>query len=264
MVFSGINKVFGFILMMQISVSAISQNASAVFKSETPFQITINQIKQQDNYSTNSIVYQLKGNRTYNIKIEFKDATAFIQKNIYLIDEGLAHIYDVSKDAIQLKKVIPSATYIKPENQLAILYIENTSFPTEPIKTDTIETKDTAYVVPFASYYKLKDYDGRIGCPFPLKEEKKAELRGLIIAENLEESKFEKVKDAILDMDSACALIDHIKELTLLFEYEETRLDFIKFITPYTFDLDNYERLYPLFNFDNSKDELKQLFKKKD
>ncbi|PCI98533.1 MAG: hypothetical protein COB15_05730 [Flavobacteriales bacterium] len=264
MVFKEINRVLGFVLVILISVSTYSQTATAIFKSDYPFQITINHIKQQNNYSKSSIIYKLSGNRPYNIKINFENDTAFIQKNIYIIDDGLAHIFNVSKKAIQLKKVIPSASYVKPENQLAIVYLENTSLPTEPIKTDTTQIKDTAYVVPFDSYYKLEDYTGRIGCPFPIKPNKQTELKGLILAENLEESKLEKVKLALLDLDSACILVDQIKELVLLFEYEETRLDFSKFMIPYTFDIDNYEKLYSVFNFDNSKDELKELFGKKD
>ncbi|MBL4668340.1 MAG: DUF4476 domain-containing protein [Flavobacteriales bacterium] len=46
-------------------------------------------------------------------------------------------------------------------------------------------------------------------------------------------------------------------------EFEETRLDFAKFIFPYTFDIDNYEKLYPTFSFGNSKAELKNFIKSK-
>ena len=264
MVFREIKLALGLILFLLISTSGISQTASAIFESDEAFQLTINNIQQQNGYSKSAIIYKLSGDRPYNVKISFKDYTIFVQKNIYIIDEGLAHIYSVSQKALQLKKVVPSASYIQPENQLAMVFQENANFSLDTIQPDTINTKDTTYIVPFASYYKLKDYSGRIGCPFPIKEEQKNELRGVMITENLEESKLEKVKAAILDMDSACVLIDQINELTLLFEYEETRLDFTKFMIPYTFDIDNYERLYPLFNFDNSKDELKALFIQKD
>jgi hypothetical protein len=253
----------GLILLTLIATSGISQTASAIFKSDLEFQITINNIKQHENYAKSSIIYKLIGNRTYNVKIQFQDDTAFVQKNIYLIDEGLAHIYHISKKTIQLKKVVPAASYLKPDHQLAIVYLENASFLLNTIPADTIQAKDSAYVVPFANYYKLKDYEGRIGCPFPINEAQKSTLRTVIISENLEESKLEKVKTAILDTDSICLLMDHITALTSLFEYEETRINFINFIVPYTFDIDNYERLYPLFNFDNSKEEVKERFRKK-
>jgi Domain of unknown function (DUF4476) len=234
-----------------------AQTAVAIFQSKSDtFQLSVNHIKQHQNYTNNIKIDQLKGNMPYNVKINFKDDSVFVQKNIFLIDDGMAHIYNITRDTIQLKKIVPAATYSKPENQLAFHYIINAEMPVDTTLKDTT-TKDTTYVVPFATYYKLEDYEGRIGCPFPIKPEQQGELRSLIINENLEESKLEKVKTAILDMDSACVLVDQIKELIVLFEFEETRLDFAKFILDYTFDIDNYEKLYSVFNFENSKDELK-------
>ncbi|MGB0887158.1 MAG: DUF4476 domain-containing protein [Vicingaceae bacterium] len=249
---------FGLILSFFLTIKTQAQTASIIFKGETQFQVSINFIKQHQNFTNNIKINKLKGDQAYNVKIKFKEDTTFVQTNIYLIDDGLTHIYSVTKEAIQLKKVVPDVTYPTNEQQFLANYISNNNLPIEPLVADTAII-DTTYKVPFASYYKLEDYNGRIGCPFPIKEAEKIELKGLIIAETLEESKLEKVKSIILDMDSACMLIEHIKEIALLFEYEETRLDFTKFTAAYTFDLDNYEKLYPLFNFDNSKDELKDL-----
>ena len=85
MVFREIKRILGFILVILITVSAYCQTSSAIFKSDYPFQITINHIKQQEVYSKNSIVYKLSGERPYNIKINFENDTAFIQKNIYIM-----------------------------------------------------------------------------------------------------------------------------------------------------------------------------------
>lgn len=256
--------ILGYILVLLIPVSAYCQTASAIFKSDHSFQVSVNYIAQHSNYNNNVAIYKLPAEKAYNIKISFENDTVFTQKNIHLIDQGLTHIYEVTKEAIQLKKVIPTSSYLNPDNQLTIAYIENSSLISEVNKKDSVKAKDTAYVVPFDSYYKLEDYNGRIGCPFPLKIEEASKLRGFILAETLEESKLEKAKITIQEMDSACVLIDQIKELTLLFEYEETRLDFIQFIRPYAFDIDNYEKLYPVFDYDNSKDELKLLYRKKE
>ena len=256
-------KVAGFILFILFSITTYSQTASAIFQSKSDsFQVSINHIKQHQNYSTNIKIDQLKGNMPYNVKINFKNDSVFVQKNIFLIDDGMSHIYNITRDTIQLKKIVPAATYSKLENQLAFNYILNNEMPIVTIAKDTV-TKDTTYVVPFATYYKLEDYEERVGCPFPIKPEQQGELRSLIINESLEESKLEKVKVAIQEMDSACLLVDQIKELIVLFEYEETRLDFAKFMLDYTFDIDNYEKLYTTFNFENNKDELKLLLEKK-
>ncbi len=248
------------ILLSFISMTMYAQNASVIFQNNdnASFQVSINHIKQHQDFTNSIKLNGLKGNMPYNVKIDFKNDTAFAQKNIYLIDDGLAHIYQVSKTTIALKKVVPSASYPKSENQLTLNYIVNNEMPIDTATKDTA-TKDTAYVVPFATYYKLEDYKGRVNCPFPIKDVEQGELRGIILTESLEESKLEKVKTAILDMDSACVLVDQTKELLLLFEFEETRLDFAKFMFAYTLDIDNYEKLYSAFNFENSKDELKQL-----
>ena len=253
-----------FIFLFSFVTQSFGQTASVIFYSENneAFQVSINHIKQYPSYNNNVVVKQLKGDMPYNVKINYENDTVFAQKNIYLIDDGLAHIYEVSKENIQLKKVIPAASYTLTQNQLVVNFTLNNQIPIDTAIIDST-TKDTAYVVPFASYYKLEDYEGRIGCPFPIKDVEKAELRGIILAENLEESKLEKVKIAIQDMDSACVLVEQTKELIVLFEYEETRLDFAKFIFPHTFDIDNYEKLYAVFNFEDSKDQLRELIEKK-
>lgn len=253
------NKIIGIILLNLFSVITYAQTASIVFQSENKdsFQVAINQVKQHKDYTSNLRLNKLKGNLPYNVIVNFKNDTVVIKKNIYLIDDGLAHIYLVNKKTIQLKKVIPAASYPSSTNQLVLNYIENLVNPFDTITEDTAQIIDTNYVVPFESYYHLEDYNGKIGCPFPIKDIEQGKLRGIILAENLEESKLEKVKFAISDMDSACVLVHQIKELIVLFEFEETRLDFAKFMFRYTFDIDNYERLYDAFNFENSKDELK-------
>lgn len=247
-------------LFSLVSICYQAQNATVIFNSNEDFQVTINEIPQHTTFGKHIKIDRLQGNQPYNVKVHFKNDSVFAQNNIYTIDNGLAHIYTVTKIAIDLKKIVPTASYQTDERLLSYNYIENYNLPIDTIITDTSIT-DTDYTVPFASYYKLEDYDGRIGCPFPIKDVEQAKLRGVILAENLEESKLEKVQLAIEDLDSACVLVDQVKELMQLLEFEETRLAFGKFIFPYTFDIDNYEKLYPLFNFENSKDQLRELLK---
>jgi len=251
-------KTIALVLFNLVSLCYQAQMASIVFNGMYEFQVTIDLIKQHNSYSNNIRVNNLKGNHPYNVKINFKNDSAFAQTNIYLIDDGLTHIYNVTKDNIDLKKVVPAASYPKDEQQLLVSYIINTNLPVDSIVADTTIT-DTTYTIPFSSYYKLEDYEGRLGCPFPIKDAEQAELRGIVLSENLEESKLEKVIIAMEDMDSVCILADQIKEIIVLFEFEETRLYFAKYMLQYTFDIDNYENLYPTFNFENSKEQLRKL-----
>ena len=250
------------IILLLLFVAKLSaQTASAVFQSEKndSIQITINKIKQHKNYDRNIQIKSLQGNRAYHINIAYKNDTTVLKKNIYLIDNYLTHIYLVNKTDIILKKIVPSISYESEKNQLLISYIENINFFIDTIPTDTIEIKDNAYVPPFETYYHLENYKGKIGCPWPIKPEKLAEFKGIILAETLEDNKLEKIKIAIQDMDSVCIMMDQLKELLVLFEYEETKLDFAKLVSPSLFDIDNVGKLSEVFNFKNSLEELKLL-----
>lgn len=253
-------KIIILVFLSLFVICTQAQTASVVFKGTPEFQVSINLIQQHNSFANNIKVNKLKGDQPYNVKINFKNDSTFVQANIYLIDDGLSHIYTVTKKSIQLKKVIPDASYLKDEQQLTFNYIINNDLPIDTIITDTA-TIDTTYKVPFASYYQLENYEGRIGCPFPIKDAEQAVLRGIVLFESLEESKLEKVKIAIEDLDSVCVLVDQIKELIVLFEFEETRLNFAKYMFPHTFDIDNYEKLYPTLNFENSKEQLRKMLK---
>lgn len=252
-------------LLLSFQSITNAQTAAVIFQSENndSIQVSINQIKQHLDYHSNIQIQALAGKKSYNIVIGFKNDTTVLKKNIYLIDNGLTHIYLVNKKSLSLKKIVPSATYAVDKNQLIVRYLENTNMPIDTLTKDSIQQKDTTYVPPFETYYHLEDYKGKIGCPWPIKEDKLAQLKGVILAETLEDNKLEKIKIAIQDMDSVCLMINQLKELLILFEYEETKLDFAKFVSLYLFDVDNVGKLSEVFNFENSLEELKEFIKNK-
>ena len=257
-------NLLGMLLLSLFPIISDAQTSTAIFYTDNPdsIQITINQIKQHLDYHSNIQIQALAGKKSYPILINFKNDTTVVKKNIYLIDNGLAHIYFVTKKDIYLKKILPSATYAGDKNQLIVRYLENTNLPLDSIIKDTLQQKDTTYIPPFETYYHLEDYKGKIGCPWPIKEDKLAQLKGVILAETLEDNKLEKIKITIQDMDSVCLMMDQLKELLVLFEYEETKLDFAKFVSSSLFDIDNVGKLSEVFNFENSLEELKEFIKK--
>ncbi len=249
-----------FIFLILFTSVFSAQTATAVFQNTNnkTFQVSINHVKQHENYSNNISIKKLTGNRPYNVKINFKHDTVFVQKNIYLVDDGLAHIYNITKKAITLKKIVPAASYSKIENQLTVNYIINNKLPIDTIVKDTIQKKDTSYAVPFETYYKMDNYDGKIGCPWPVKLEEISKLKGVINAQNLEESKLEAAKEQVQEIDSVCFTMDQTIEILTLFEFEETKLDFAMFVASFIFDIDNIGKLTDVFDFENSLEELKK------
>lgn len=253
---------FGFCLLVLVFPMK-SQTCSALLQSKDSnllFKISLNRIAQHQEF-TNTI--RITGLEAYNkamIDITFKDDSTTIRKTLFLLDENIIHLYEITKKGLALKKMLPELSYTE-KTELTVAYIENADYQPILAATDTAKT-DTNYVIPFDSYYELEDYKGKLGCPWPIKEDVFAELRTLLLNETLEDSKLEKIKYAIQDMDSACVLVEHTQQLIMLFDFEETRLDFAKFMFAFTFDIDNYGKLNEAFNFENSKAELKEFISK--
>jgi|GEM_PF-992057 len=246
------------LLLLFVSSFNFAQTSNVIFKGNNSFRLSINNTLQHQEY-INNLSVSLYGEQYYNIKIEFENDTSILQKNIYVIDNGLAYFFEVTPKDFKLKKITPNQLLPKEEKQLLITYtgeqlvVEN--------NTDTITTEDTTYTPPFDSYYELENYKGVITCPWPIKPEELAEFKGIINAQSIDDSKFEKIKERISDHDSLCIRIDQVMELIPLFQYEDTKLDFSKYILPHIFDIDNIGKLESVFEFENSVDELKGLLK---
>ena len=245
---------------MLIFFKGKSQQSAVLFNSEEPFKISINQFQQHQNFVTTLYVDSLKANNKYQIEVSFEKDTLKINKVLYLFDNGFIHLYNVDTSGLFLTKIQPILTCDLPKNTIKASYTGKALPLIAENKNDSNEN-DTTYKVPFENYYKLDDYTGKIGCPFPIKDDELAELKRLIIAENLEDNKLEKAKTTIQEMDSVCVMVEQTKELIVMLEFEETKLAFAKFMYSYTFDLENYEQMREVFNFENSMDELKAYIK---
>lgn len=246
---------------MLISFNGKSQQSAVLFNGKQPFKISINQFQQHQNFASTLYVDSLKANNKYQIEVSFEKDTLKINKVLYLFDNGFIHLYNVDTSGLYLAKIQPILTYDLPENTTKTSYTGKALPLIAENKNDSNEN-DTTYKVPFENYYKLDDYTGKIGCPFPIKDDELAELKRLIIAENIEDSKLEKAKATIQEMDSACVMVEQTKELIVLLEFEETKLAFAKFMYAYTFDLENYTQMREVFNFEYSMEELLLYIKK--
>ncbi|MCO6499824.1 MAG: DUF4476 domain-containing protein [Vicingus serpentipes] len=252
-------KASSFTLLYLLSFNSIAQSTNTIFKGKTPFKVSINNTLQHQKY-TNNLNISLYGEQYYNIKIEFENDTTILQKNIYIIDNGLAYFFEVTLKDFKLKKITPNQLLEKEENLLAITYTGK-KLIVENMLADTLQ-EDTTYTPPFDSYYELEDYNGIITCPWPIKPEELAELKGILNSQPIDDSKFEKIKERVLDSDSLCIMVSQVAELIPLFQYEDTKLIFAKFILPSIFDMDNIGKLETVFEFENSVDELKEIAKK--
>jgi hypothetical protein len=122
--------------------------------------------------------------------------------------------------------------------------------------TTTTTTSTGAPVPPPApapSY--LPGYTGPVGCPMPLSPGEFSDLKKSISSKTFEDSKMTIAKQVV---GNSCLLTSQVKELMLLFTFEESRLDLAKFAYGRTYDIGNYYKVNDAFTFESSIDELNQ------
>lgn len=116
-------------------------------------------------------------------------------------------------------------------------------------KATTSSTKNTNAVTGYA---------GPAGCTAPMSNTEFASVKKTIEAKDFEESKIKIAKQII---DNNCLLSSQVKEIMVLFNFDETRLDLAKYAYGHTYDIGNYYKLNDAFKFESSIDELDQHIK---
>lgn len=101
--------------------------------------------------------------------------------------------------------------------------------------------------------YILPGYNGPYGCPWPMTPGDFEQAKASISSKSFEDSKLTIAKQII---QTNCLLSSQVKEIMLLFSFEDSRLNFAKYAYDYTLDLRNYYKLNDAFTFESSIDEL--------
>ncbi len=121
--------------------------------------------------------------------------------------------------------------------------------------TTTTSSSSGAPVPPPPPPSYLPGYTGPIGCPVPLSPGEFSDLKKSIASKSFEESKMTIAKQVV---GNSCLLTSQVKDLMLLFTFEESRLDLAKFAYGRTYDIGNYYKVNDAFTFESSIDELNQ------
>ncbi len=236
-----------------------AQQTSVVIKSSQEnklFQAKMNNFLLNKTPVNNLKVTGLVPLGKYFLEVQFEnDTIIFIPPNggtVNIIDVGFYHLYVVNEKGIHLKKIAPDFEDVET-NQLTVKF-----GATAIVKVDTILKTDSV-LIDTTEHFQMPDYKGRIGCPWPIKDDDFANFKINLNNQRLEDDKLQFAKDYLTNL---CLTAKQVVEVLLVFEYEETKLDFAKFIYSRTFDLDNFiTEIRPRFKFENSLDQLKQEFK---
>lgn len=102
-------------------------------------------------------------------------------------------------------------------------------------------------------HYIMPGYNGPIGCPWPMSQPDFASAKQSIALKDFEDSKLTIAKQIF---NTNCLLSSHVKEIMMLFTYEDTKLEFAKYAYGRTFDIGNYYKVNDAFTYETSIDEL--------
>lgn len=114
--------------------------------------------------------------------------------------------------------------------------------------TTTVTTTGTA-----ANHFVMPGYNGPVGCPWPMNDQDFMQAKQTIASKNFEDSKLSIAKQVI---NSNCLFSKQVREIMLLFSFEDTRLDLAKYAYGYTYDTGNFFTVNDAFQFESSVDEL--------
>ena len=104
-------------------------------------------------------------------------------------------------------------------------------------------------------HYVMPGYSGPVGCPMPISNESFVAAKNSISSKSFDDSKLTIAKQVIANN---CLICSQVKEIMLLFSFEDTKLELAKYAYKHTFDIGNYFQLNDAFQFESSIDDLNQ------
>ncbi|MFH2095972.1 MAG: DUF4476 domain-containing protein [Bacteroidota bacterium] len=114
-------------------------------------------------------------------------------------------------------------------------------------------TTTTTGTTSASGHYIMPGYSGPVGCPWPMNPGDFSAAKATIASKDFEDSKLTIAKQIT---NSNCLFTDQVREIMVLFDFEDTKLEFAKYAYHKTYDVGNYFKVNDAFEFESSIDEL--------
>ncbi len=108
---------------------------------------------------------------------------------------------------------------------------------------------------PPAPVQPMPGYSGPIGCNTPVSPSELETMKSSIQSKSFEQSKLVIAKQIL---QARCLFASQVRELMLLFSFEQSRLELAKFAYAYTYDRGNYFKVNDAFQFEHSISQLNE------
>ena len=253
-------NIIPFVIFYSINFIGLSQDLynNLIIKSEdsTQFIITINDFQQNLNPNFNIKVTHIY-HQSISLQIKIIDSTnQTIEKQIFfekkemetnakLIKKGDDYKFrfigevNLGQSAIDSTQLIVSYN----ENKKTINSLDSTTI-VENINTDSSSTTNDSIIIS----PNITSYSGKIGCGHIA-----GSAQTIINELNKEIFSAQKLKLAKSKIQKNCFLSDDIAKIISVFEFDDLKLELAKFSYNYTFDIENYNVVIQILDFDTSK-----------
>jgi len=152
---------------------------------------------------------------------------------------------NVSETGFDMDMRIPGGTVTTSASTSSQTRVSTSTQIDGRMEQESVENRPPAYVMP--------GYNGPVGCPYPMSAGDFNQAKASIASRTFEDSKLTIAKQITA---SNCLLSSQIKEIMMLFSFEDTKLNFAKYAYGYTFDLGNFYKVNDAFTFEMTIDEL--------
>ena len=106
---------------------------------------------------------------------------------------------------------------------------------------------------PTQPVYSMPGYNGPVGCPWPANQADFQSMKQSIASKTFEDTKLQVAKQIL---NNNCLTSSQVKEIMMIFTFEDSKINFAKYAYGYTFDIGNYYKVNDAFTFSSSIDEL--------
>ena len=283
-------KAVFFAVFIMLSGSIIAQKTNLIFFTEggEKFYVILNSVLQNRKAETNVKVTGLPA-PSYKLKILFEDSTITpLEKNL-MFQQGTETTFNIKKNnkdeyVVRYYSEVPIAQApVSSSVQTVVVY--SPSGPSTPVsQTTTVNSANininvngnTASVsgTTTTSTYSatsnevvnpdskpenpLPGYNGPYGCTNPMLPNDFEALKNSVSSKSFDDSKLKVAEEGIA---SNCMLSSQVRELMLLFSFEDNKLELAKYAYGHTYDPGNYFKVNDAFTFESTIDVLNEYIK---
>lgn len=266
------SKILLFLSVILLGNFINAQNSNmVVFNQEgDKFRIVLNGTLQHSDYETNVKITGLNRD-AFKVNILFEDTIyPNLETIVYFIANGVENTYRIQKNnagnyILSATSIIPISPNSASKEQVMVVYSATspTANPTDEIMISDNSNDSILIAIALnndedttaSQHYVMEGYKDSIGCPFPMDMGDFNTAKNVISSTTFADTKLSMAKQVT---SSNCLTAEQVKEITLLFNYEDTKLEFAKFAYQYTFDIGNYLKVNDAFDFENTAEELNQ------